>query len=118
MDTKTKLGKMVHKGSTACDEYAWEDTTRAIGELMGKGSYFKIEVQGFGWGNYNGSKVVEVMDEDELIGVILPKTECNFKVYEYGDGFAIDNAHHDKPCGGEWYYIEPITYEEYEEVRE
>jgi hypothetical protein len=48
---------------------------------------------------------------------ILPKTDCSFKVYfdKAKEEIAIDNAHHDKPCGGEWYIITVAKPEDEEE---
>ena len=38
---------------------------------------------------------------------MLPKTECQFKVYEDGDELRIQNWHHDSPLGKEVYYLWP-----------
>ena len=115
--TELEVGKLVFKGTNSCDEHEWEEVTWNIAELMGTNQYFRVRVSGFGWLAQDGHTVIEVQDEDNFLNQILPNTECSFKVYKYGDGMAINNAHHDKPTGGEWYYIEPMTYEEYEEER-
>ena len=78
-------------------------------ELMAKNSHggWLAEVNNFGWRSLNGHKYFQAMTGRELLQKVLPQTECTFKIYRYGKGFAINNAHHDSPTWNEWYYITP-----------
>jgi len=49
----------------------------------------------------------------DFLRAILPDCSCAFYVYRNGEGFAINNYHHDSPVGKEWYYILPAVYCDY-----
>jgi len=77
--------------------------------------YWKASVEGFGWRNTSGQKVIKALTGLNLMGAILPDTDNSFRIYQYGSGFAVNNVHHDSPMWGkEWYYIKPIAQSTYE----
>jgi hypothetical protein len=85
-------------------------------EVMAKKNndiYWCAEVTSFGWQSLNGKKIFKADTGEELLRQILPKTECTFKIFNYGRGIALQNWHHDSPVGKEWYYIMPIGYRTY-----
>lgn len=89
--------------------FEWEYLCDYLTELMGKNKHggWKAIVSHFGWRELNGSKAFQATTGKELLQAILPQTDCTFRVYRYGRGFAINNAHHDSPYWREWYYIMP-----------
>lgn len=93
-------------------QYEWDWTVEALTDLMDaidQSSYWFATVENFGWRSLNGFKAFKAEDGTDLLREVLPDTDCSFRIYKWGDdGFAIDNAHHDKPFGGEWYHIFPI----------
>ena len=93
-----------------------EDLT-AIMNKKCKTNYWKAEVNNFGWRRSNGNKVFQAEGAKELMNNMLPNTQCTFKIYNYGNGLAIQNFHHDSPTGKEWYYIKPIAESTYERMR-
>lgn len=110
-----------HEGKTddelfqmACEdsdvyEWQWEALCDCLTELMARNPHggWKAEVNNFGWRSLNGSKLFHADTGKDLLGEVLPKCDCTFKVFRYGRGLAINNAHHDSPTGNEWYYITP-----------
>jgi len=95
-------------------EWAWqdfcEDLTNLLYEVNPDRLPWAATVEGFGWRSQSGSlDPFSTMNGQELLWKILPNTECAFKVYHDEDEncIRIDNAHHDKPMGGEWYTIRP-----------
>lgn len=101
-------------------ETAHEETCEAIDVLMKRKSmtgYWYAEVKNFGWMSTEGHKAFEAATGKKLLEEILPDTDCHFKVYRYGTGFAINNAHHDSSMWKEWYYILPISCARYERER-
>ena len=97
------------EGTNCCEEFDWEDLTSMITTQMNKinpGGYWKARVKNFGWRSQDGeTEVFKAMNGADLLSHVLPKTECSFKIYKLKNGFKIDNAHHDKPMGGEIYMI-------------
>ncbi len=67
------------------------------------------EVENFGWQSRSGHKDFSAGDGETLLRELLPETECTFKVWfdKEEKKITIDNAHHDKPTGGEMYYVTP-----------
>lgn len=103
--------KPVLEGSNTCEDWEWEDLCNDLTELMkavNPAGLWRGRVEGFGWRSVDGQRgEFAASCGSELLLAILPNTDCNFKIYKWGrKGFKIDNAHHDKPCGGEWYFIE------------
>jgi hypothetical protein len=97
-------------------EIKWENMTERITEKMLKrnpGGYWKVEVVNFGWRKQSGCKYFFAKDGEELIRQVLPNCRNTFYVYNFGKGFAIQNYHHDSPCGEEWYYIIPVAESRY-----
>jgi len=95
-------------GTNCCEDFEWEDLCEDITCLMqalGGGDLWEATVSGFGWRSLDGRAEIKAKNGRELLLGILPNTECSFKVYKGRYGFMIDNAHHDKPCGGEIYYV-------------
>jgi hypothetical protein len=88
----------------------WESLCKDLTILMNKKnkhSGWKATVNNFGWQKLDGHKEFQAKNGKEFLQKILPETECSFKIYNYGRGFAINNAHHDSPSWDEWYYITP-----------
>jgi hypothetical protein len=125
LDNRSKVGRLLL--SWDANEFetedeardAWDYLTEQLTEIMDKKNekwYWKAIVRNFGWQGRNGYKYLMAYKGDELLGKILPRTECNFRIYNYGKGIAINNFHHDSPTGKEWYYITPCaesTYNRY-----
>jgi len=99
----------------ACEDqdiqtFAWRDLCDCLTGFMKRNTHggWKAEVNNFGWRSLNGEKMFHATNGRELLHAILPKTDCSFKVYRYGNGFAVNNAHHDSPTWQrEWYYVTP-----------
>jgi len=91
------------------DPMAWDDFMMELDTLLDDRNPSRkwfAKVKGFGWRNLDGHKRFEAKDANDFLNEILPKTECHFKIFEYGkDGIAIQNYHHDSPVGNEWYYV-------------
>ena len=110
-----KVGKLIGKATNAGEgedgepNFDWEDVSAQVSVIMKDKSRWNAIVQGFGWQSVSGSRDdFEARNGEALILACLPETSCSFEVYRYGrSGIAINNAHHDKPTGGEWYYITP-----------
>lgn len=91
-------------------QMAWDNMVDVITEHMhkhNKHSGWRAKVKNFGWRSQDGHKDFRAESGKELLSQVLPDTECTFKVYRYGHGLAINNAHHDSPTWQEWYYISP-----------
>jgi hypothetical protein len=90
-------------------EWNWRDLCDCLTNIMAKNSHggWKAEVHNFGWRSLNGHKLFQASNGKELLREVLPHTDCTFKVYRYGRGLALNNAHHDSPTWNEWYYITP-----------
>jgi len=93
-----------------------EDLTTIMNKKC-KTNCWKVEISNFGWKNQNGNKVFKADDARELINNLLPNTPCTYKIYNYSNGLAIQNFHHDSPTGNEWYYLKPIAESTYEKMR-
>jgi len=109
-----------HKTYETADlETEWDLLTENLDETLKKknpGMCWHAEVKNFGWRGLEGEKTFCVGTASEFLGEILPKTECTFNIFEYGDdGIAIQNYHHDAPTGKEWYYVLPLRWEELED---
>lgn len=98
----------------ACEDpdlmsFEWEWLCGYLTELMARNPHggWKAQVANFGWRSLNGEKTFRATNGRELLRQVLPKTDCTFKVFKYGWGLAINNAHHDSPTWSEWYYISP-----------
>jgi hypothetical protein len=92
-------------------DFEWEDTCEDLFNLMEEinpSRRWTAQVEGFGWRGIDGKipEPFECQSGQDLLFKILPETMCTFKVYREGNRILIDNAHHDKPCGGEWYTVE------------
>lgn len=97
-------------------ESEWEYATEYLTDLMEQkkqSGYWRVKVNNFGWRNLQGEKVFTASTGSDLLSEILPKTDCTFKVFNFRNGFAIQNWHHDSPTGNEWYYVTPIKYGTY-----
>lgn len=98
-------------------EAEWDYYTEYLSEILHKKNpdgYWQAIVNGFGWRNLDGHKVLHAENGVDFLRAILPNTQCTFKIYNYGKGIAIQNWHHDSPTGNEWYYITPIAYSTWE----
>ena len=88
----------------------WADLCDDLTELMKRNGHggWRAVVNNFGWRALNGYKIFRADNGKELLRQVLPDTECTCKIFKYGNGLAINNAHHDSPCWAEWYYILPF----------
>jgi len=103
------VGKLILEGTNTCDDFEFDDICDTITRFIKYPEWY-CEVHGFGWRSVNGHKIFKSATGRSMLGSVLPKTECSFKVFKYGrNGIAINNSHHDKPTGGEWYFIVPMT---------
>ena len=88
----------------------WRDLCDNLTKLMNRinpdGYEWHCAVKNFGWRHQDGYKDFRAEDGKKLLQEVLPKTDCTFKIFDNGDHIAINNAHHDAPCGGEMYFIE------------
>lgn len=66
-------------------------------------------VNNFGWRSIDGFKDFTAHNGVDLLHEILPRTQCTYKIWmdKESSRIVVDNAHHDKPTGGEMYYITP-----------
>lgn len=100
----------------------WESLCEALTDLMKRinphGRRWIAEVQNFGWRSQDGHAVFDVQTGEELLQKALPETDCTFTIYfDFRRRLiSIDNAHHDKPMGGEWYYFRPATLREEQKI--
>ena len=106
--TDDQLFQIASEDPDLCD-YNYDCLCDYLTELMANNKHggWVAEVKNFGWRSLNGHKYFQATNGRELLQAILPKTECTFKIYKYGKGVAIQNSHHDSPCGNEWYRIKP-----------
>ena len=114
--------KLYLEGSNSNGEDEWDDICVDLTNLMREldpdiNNYWRAEVENFGWRNRSGYSNFHAKDGTELFFAVLPKTDCYFKIYVDEDTktIRINNAHHDKPMGGEWYTIRPFIKEIEEE---
>jgi hypothetical protein len=99
----------------------WEGMCDVLGsyllEICPSGKFY-VRVENFGWKSVSGEKhfAVDMTRTDYEIGAaflgkILPNTDCTFYIFQREENgkpiLVIDNAHHDKPMGGEIYTIYP-----------
>jgi len=95
----------------------WECLVEYLTELMAgrnPGGNWECNAQNFGWRSLDGYKYFAAETGADFLSAILPKTDCTFKIFDFqnGEGFAIQNWHHDSPVGREWYYITSDKREE------
>lgn len=112
-----KIGKLLLDGCNYCEDFEWEDVLAELDIIMSnknKDVYWYCEVENFGWRKLSGNKHFIANTSSEFLNAILPETECNFEIYNYGKGLCITNKHHDSPLGDEKYYIIPIAQKTYE----
>ncbi len=93
-------------------DYFLEELTEIIKQIN-KDGYWYCEVENFGWRSQSGYAYLEFDDGAGLVGKVLPKTDCSFKVYREGKNLKIQNFHHDSPMGNEWYELKPITCKQF-----
>ncbi|MGW8178174.1 MAG: hypothetical protein ACWGQW_05310 [bacterium] len=97
--------------------WAYEDLTSELTLFMkdiNPDGQWRALVENFGWMNQNGHASITAHNGVDLLQGVLPRTQCTFKVWmdKEGKKITIDNAHHDKPTGGEMYYITPQENED------
>jgi hypothetical protein len=107
-------------------EQAYEDVCEVLTEELqrltktksGDVMYFRVEVKNFGWRSLDGHKYLRVSNGKELIQGILPNCECTYRFFKVKGGrqLAMQNFHHDSPCGNEFYTIKPCAYSTYEKM--
>ena len=90
----------------------WDGLIEYLTEILKRKNpdgYWKAQVRNFGWRGHDGAKILKASDGASFLREILPETDCQFHVFNYGKGLAIQNFHHDSPVGKEWYYVVPTT---------
>lgn len=88
-----------------------EQLTELIEERNPRGEWYGL-MENFGWQPVSGEGTFSACTGKELLEGILPKTECVFTIYAYGEhGLAVNNSHHDSAVGREWYYLTPALGE-------
>ena len=109
--------RILIEGSNTDDE-DWDMHAEALSEIMEKkkpSGEWEASVANFGWRGIGGTKPrFTAKNGEELLLKILPQTDCNFRIFNYGKrGIKINNVHHDSPMWGkEWYYILPACMRE------
>ena len=98
-------------------EWGWEDLTSRVTEFIQKvhpDGDWRAVVTNFGWQNQNGYSDFDAGDGSKMLQAVLPNTSCTFKMWldEEAKTITINNAHHDKPTGGEIYVIKPQERED------
>lgn len=90
-------------------QWEYECLCESLTELMSKNKHhgWFARMENFGWRGLSGEKSFQARTGTELLSKILPQCDCQYKIFRYGHGFAIQNFHHDSPIGNEWYYISP-----------
>lgn len=112
-----KLKKLAEKDAgddSDIYQWAWNDLTAEITQWMKKQGTDRWVggVTGFGWRGDEGSTEFRATKGEDLLQAVLPKTDNRFEVYLEPDQIRIENWHHDRPTGGEWYTIKPAPTEE------
>jgi len=95
----------------------WEYLIEYLTELMAgrnPGGAWECNAKNFGWRSLDGYKYFAAETGADFLSAILPKTDCTFKIFDFqnGEGFAVQNWHHDSPMGREWYYVMPDKREQ------
>jgi len=92
---------------------AWEqfcaDFTEMLVALNPSTEQWVVLIAGAGWRNQEGRRTVDASEGEQLLRETLPDTECSFNIWRRVDHIEINNAHHDKPTGGEMYYVYPAA---------
>jgi len=100
----------------------WDFMTDRLSEVMNQVSsrfinkgFWMVEGNNLGWRGKSAYKVVEAENGQELLGKVLPNTNCTFYVFRPDDmrtpELQINNFHHDTRFSnndGENYYIRPM----------
>lgn len=104
-------GKLLLEGDNTCDYFEWLNLTDALtASMRNPDGHWFATVRNFGWRKLSGHKLFRAADGRGLLAAILPRTECSFRVHRCGRrGLAIQNSHHDSPCGAEWYHLLPVS---------
>ena len=113
-----ELKPILEFDSCEADEFTMDDLldelTIVIKKLNPDGFWFG-QVKNFGWMNRDGNNYFMALSGIELLGAVLPKTDCTFKIFQENGVLKIQNWHHDSPAGNEWYTVTPIALEQFEE---
>lgn len=122
-ESRRKVGRKILEWMDDSDEvdseFLWQDFMADLDAILKKKNsdgYWFAEVSNFGWRNLNGSKHFAADNGETFLQKILPKTDCHFKIFNFGNGLAIQNFHHDSPVGNEWYYVVPVSYSTYSKL--
>jgi hypothetical protein len=117
-DKQTDKQELFNQASSDSDlfEREYEDLTDFLTECMRRNVHhgWFSSVKNFGWDHRSGHKTFTAVTGKELIKAVLPDCDCTYRIYRYGNGFAINNAHHDSPTWNEWYYISPCRESDWE----
>ena len=91
------------------DGLYWEDILYELQSFIDEHNpdgYWYVTVNNFGWQSKDGFAFIQATEANKLLGKVLPKTDCHFKIYHHGEhGMKINNAHHDSPMWKEFYYL-------------
>ena len=106
-------------------EYMADLITEKMKELDLGNHRWGAHVENFGWRKLAGAKHFEAENGKDLLNGVLPQTDCHFFIYDYSfvnetkeeiKGLKINNYHHDSPTGAEWYYVVPLTDEQWDRL--
>lgn len=95
----------------------WSYLMEELTKMMKKKTddiYWRVKGYNMGWRLTDGYKDIVARDGSDIIREILPKTDCHFNIYNWRNGLAIQNFHHDSPAGAEWYTVVPIKESTFE----
>lgn len=99
------------------NEFEYEDFLCELDEFLEKfnpKAFWYCRVENFGWLKQSGKKYFFAENGKDFLNKILPRTECNFKIYKSKNELQIQNYHHDSPHGNEWYYCKKISKKVYD----
>jgi len=116
-----KVGRLLLEWDSVNDATIEEasEFQRQLQELLDKKNptgFWKARVVNFGWRRLSGFKCFQSRSSEDFLGNVLPATDCRYRIYNFCNGVALQNFHHDSPVGNEWYYVVPVaesTYEKY-----
>jgi hypothetical protein len=107
-----KQGKLLLEWDGLGEQEDYDDMQEELTTVLERKNapgYWYARVENFGWQSKDGHMYLEARKGGTFLYKILPKTECSYKIFNYGKGLMIQNWHHDSCTGNEKYYITPIA---------
>lgn len=94
--------------------YLGEKLREYVLNSIGSEDYLLINANNINWRGSSGYKKISLWDKSDLeLGrEVLPKSECNFKLYLDGNKLYAVVSSHDVPTGGIWNMVPMIDIEE------